>query len=99
MAVLNALTDVQSRYYVIGTQLYLRRLNTIKNRCKTDTIAMGEVVEEWLSENYDTARFGPPTWKMLVKVMANPIGGNNNSLAKKIASEHKKGASKRRRNG
>ncbi len=91
---MNALTDVQSRYYEIGTQLYLKLLDTIKNRSKTDTIAMGEVVEEWLKGNYDTDKFGPPTWKMLVKVVAHPNGGNNNSLAKKIASEHRKRASK-----
>ena len=49
---------------------------------------MGEVVEEWLKGNYDTTKFGPPTWKMLVEVVANPNGGNNNYLAKKIASQH-----------
>ena len=85
---MNALTDVQSRYYEIGTQLHLRALATIKSRSTTDAIAMGEVVEEWLKGNYNTTRFGPPTWKMLVKVVANPNGGNNNYLAEKIASEH-----------
>ena len=85
---MNALTDVKSRYYEIGTQLHLRDLVTIKNRSTTDTIAMGEVVEEWLKGNYNTTRFGRPTWKMLVKVVANPNGGNNNYLAKKIASQH-----------
>ncbi len=85
---MNALTDVQSRYYEIGTQLHLKALDTIKNRSPTDTIAMGEVVEEWLKRNYNTEKLGPPTWKVLVKVVANPNGGNNNSLAKKLASEH-----------
>ncbi len=85
---MNALTDVQSRYYEIGTQLCLKALDSIKNRSTTDTIAMGAVVEEWLKRNYNTEKLGPPTWKMLVKVVANPNGGNNYSLAKKIASEH-----------
>ncbi len=85
---MNALTDVKSRYYEIGTQLHLRDLVTIKNRSTTDTIAMGEVVEEWLKGNYKTTKFGRPTWKMLVKVVANRNGGNNTSLAKKIASQH-----------
>ena len=85
---MNALTDVQSRYYEIGTQLRLKALDTVKNRSTNDTIAMGEVVEEWLKGNYYTEKLGPPTWKMLVKVVANPNGGNNNSLAKKIANEH-----------
>ncbi len=87
---MNALADVLFRYYEIGTFLHLRSriLDTIKSRSTTDTIAMVDVVEEWLKGNYNTTRFGPPTWKMLVKVVANPNGGNNNYLAEKIASEH-----------
>ncbi len=99
VAVLNALTGVQSRYYEIGTQLHLKSLDTIRNRSITDTIAMGGVVEDWLKWNYDTDIFGPPTWKMLVNVVANPSGGNDNFLAKKIAEEHRKRASNPRRNG
>ncbi len=86
---MNALTTVQSRYYEIGTQLHLRALDAIRKNSSTDTtIAMGEVVEEWLKENYNTEKFGHPSWKMLVEVVANPNGGNNNYLAKKIAREH-----------
>ncbi len=87
---MNALTDVRSRYYEIGTQLHLRALDTIKNRSQTDTIAMGAVVGEWLSGNYNTTRFGVPTWKKLVDVVAHPYGGNNNFLAWRIAREHGK---------
>ncbi len=57
--VLNALTNIQSRYYEIGTQLHLKALDTVKNRITTDTVTMSEVVEEWLKRNYDTTRFGP----------------------------------------
>ncbi len=87
---MNALTDVQFRYYEIGTQLRLKalELEAIKNKSATNTIAMGAVIEEWLKGNYNTDRFGPPTWKMLVEVVANPNGGNNNSLAKIIAKKH-----------
>ena len=88
--VVNALTDVQFRYYEIGTQLRLRALEAIKNRSTTDTLAMGSVIEEWLNGNYNTERFGTPTWKKLVEVVANPNGGKNNSEAKKIASDHRK---------
>ena len=85
---MNALTDVQSRYYELGTQLHLRTLDSIKNRSPTDTIAMGAVIEDWLKGNYNTERFGFPTWKMLAEVVAHPNGGNNSYLAEKIASEH-----------
>ncbi len=86
---MNALTDVQSRYYEIGTQLHLRDLDTIKNRSHTDTMAMTDIIVEWLSGNYNTTRFGVPTWKKLVEVVANPTGGKNKFLAERIASEHR----------
>ncbi len=82
---MNALTDVHLRYYEIGTQLHIE---TIKSMNRSNTITMGEVVEEWLKGNSKTKEFRRPTWKMLVEVVANPNGGNNNYLAKKIAREH-----------
>ncbi len=83
--VVNALTDVTSRYNEIGTQLHLKNL---KDRSTTNAEVMGKFIEDWLNEKYNTTRFVPPTWKMLVEVVANPNGGNNNSLADKIAKEH-----------
>ncbi len=97
--VVNALTVVHSRYYEIGTQLHLNDLKEIRTRSTTDTIAMCEVIEEWLNGNYNTKKFGVPTWKKLVEVVAHPNGGKNTFLAEKIASEHRKNASKGRENG
>ncbi len=62
-------------------------LRSIKNRSTTDTMAMSSVVEEWLNQNYNTEKFGPPTWKMLVDVVANPNGGNNSRVAQEIAQQ------------
>ena len=87
--VVNALTNVHCRYYEVGTQLHLNGLNEIRTRSTTNTIAMTSVIEEWLKKNYNTTRFGVPTWKMLVEVVAHPNGGNNNFLAERIASEHR----------
>ncbi len=86
---MNALTDVHFRYYEIGTQLHLKGLNEIRTRSTTDTIAMCEVIENWLNGNYNTTRFGVPTWKKLVEVVAHPNGGKNTFLAERIASEHR----------
>ena len=85
--ILKELTRVLARYYEIGTMLHLRTsaLNGIRNRSFSDAMAMSSVIEEWLKMMYDTGRFGPPTWKMLVHVVANPNGGNNNRVAEKIA--------------
>ncbi len=86
---MNALTDVHCRYYEIGTQLHLKGLDSIRNRSTSDTIAMTSVIDEWLNGNYNTTRFGIPTWKMLVEVVAHPNGGNKTFLAERIASEHR----------
>ena len=84
---MDELTDVKDRYYEIGIMLHLKIsvLNGIRTRSTSDTMAMSLVMEEWLKRMYNTDRFGPPTWKMLMDVVANRNGGNNNRLAKEIA--------------
>ena len=47
-----------------------------------------EVLKRWLNKAYDTKKFGPPTWRNLVKTVTNPAGGNNPALAEKIAKKH-----------
>ena len=46
------------------------------------------VVVKWLQKNYNYQEFGSPTWKMLVKAVADPVGGNNPALAESIAKKH-----------
>ena len=88
--ILDELTRVRARYYEIGTMLYLdtATLDGIRTRSPSDAMAMSSVIEEWLKGNYNTGRFGPPTWKMLVDVVANPNGGNDNGVAEKLAHRH-----------
>ena len=50
--------------------------------------ALSKVVEMWLQQQYNVQRHGPPTWQMLVKAVDSPAGGNDHTLAKKIASKH-----------
>ena len=52
------------------------------NRCLSD------VLESWLKRNYDTEKFGPPTWRWLVEIVADPAAGNDTALADKIARKH-----------
>ncbi len=86
---MDGLTAVQARYYEIGTMLHLRSaaLDSIRNRSTTDAMAMSSVVEEWLNQMYNTVRFGPPTWKVLVDAVANPNGGNNSKSSEEIAQK------------
>ena len=50
--------------------------------------ALGQVIDTWLAQQYDTKRLGAPSWRKLVGAVASPAGGNDHLLAKKIAEDH-----------
>ena len=87
------LKNVLARHRGIGSRLYLKidTLDVIGRENPGAAQAMEAVIVEWLNMNYNTAKFGPPTWKALVAAIANPLGGNNKAEAEKIASKHKAG--------
>ena len=47
-----------------------------------------KMVSAWLKKKHDIAVFGEPTWRILVEAVAAKSGGNDRSLAERIASEH-----------
>ena len=63
-------------------------LNAIKIETPDYAEAMGKIINSWLKRNYDTEKHGPPTWKMLADAVRAHNGGNNASLADKIARLH-----------
>jgi len=46
------------------------------------------VLMKWLQKDYNHNKYGPPSWKSLVKAVDNPAGGNNCGLAETIAKRH-----------
>jgi hypothetical protein len=42
-----------------------------------------------LRENFNTDIYGLLTWRRLVVAVADTAGGNNHTLARKIAAEHR----------
>lgn len=42
----------------------------------------------WLQKCYNFQKFGSPTWRMVVKAVGDPAGGNNSALAETIAKQH-----------
>ena len=42
-----------------------------------------------LQENFNSGNHGPLTWRRLVVAVADTAGGNDHTLAKRIAAEHK----------
>ena len=64
-------------------------LSRIQANHPTDvTECLSAVLTEWLKKAYNTSRFGPPSWKLVVAAVANPAGGNDRSLADQIALKY-----------
>ena len=45
-------------------------------------------LSKWLMREYDTTRFGLPSWELLVAAVAHPAGGKDHALAREIAERH-----------
>ncbi len=88
--ILSYLKNDQAQCYKIGTALHLKQdtLNTIRRESADHTEALTKIVTNWLLKNYNFKKFGVPTWNSLVEAVESPIGGNNTTLAMKIAQDH-----------
>ena len=49
---------------------------------------LSEMLTCWLKRNYDVKRFGEPSWRAVVTVVACPAAGDNHALALNIAKQH-----------
>ena len=91
--VLEAVVPIQSAYFALGRSLRLRPadLRSIQEKYPSESDAeqaLSDTLELWLQQKYNVARFGGPTWRMLVEAVDRRTGGNNHDLAKEIASDH-----------
>ena len=83
--------SLASKYFQLGQALRLppSKLNEIRgNNSKNSATALNDVIVEWLRKNYKVAKFGEPTWRMLVEAVAKPSGGGNRALAMEVAGRH-----------
>ena len=73
----------------IGLALRLNpdTLNTIGTKENAKDCLL-DVLHQWLKKTYNVKRFGEPSWKLLVKAVNDPAGGNDRALAEKIAQKH-----------
>ena len=84
------LLNVAYKWKGVGGALRLHPdlLNTIQADHPTNVKeCLSAVLTEWLKKNYNTSRYGPPSWKLLVAAVANPAGGNDCALAEQIAKK------------
>ena len=91
--VIEEVVSIQSSFYELGRSLRLKTVDldqvrdTHRSNSNTEQ-AVQSVLLLWLSQKYNVERFGPPTWRMLVKAVDMKTGGNDHKLAKEIASRH-----------
>ena len=86
---LTELEPVESRFYEIGIMLHLKP-DVLKGiRRLNPESGMSDMITEWLNRNYNTKRFGDPTWKSLVIAVAKRLGGANEACARDIANNHR----------
>ena len=86
---LTELEPVESRFYEIGIMLHLKP-DVLKGiRRLNPESGMSDMITEWLNKNYNTKRFGDPTWKSLVIAVAKRSGGANEACARDIANNHR----------
>ena len=88
--VLVELSDVAHKWQGIGEALRLPPPALDRIECDQQDCEgrLRKVVTKWLQQCYNTERFGVPSWKLLVDVVAHRRGGNNPALARQIADKH-----------
>ena len=85
------LEPVIDRWKHIGLALRLDpdQVKRIEGENRRSEDCLTEVLTLWLKKNYNTERFGDPSWEMLVRAVGHRSGGNNPALAKEMISRLK----------
>ena len=81
-----------SKWKLVGTGFGLRssKLKEIEKAHPNDlTSCLLESITTWSERNYNTKKFGEPTWRRVVEVVNDPAFGANPSLARTIIASHK----------
>ena len=83
---------VAARWSDISFALYLpiSQEEVIRKETRGDDCAhcLRMVLSKWLRKSYNYDKYGLPTWRMLVKALGDPFGGNDCALAETIANKH-----------
>ena len=84
------LLNVASQWKALGLALRLDpdTLDTVEADCRDVSSCLRKALTLWLKKAYNTKKFGPPSWKLLVAAVAHPAGGNNRALAEQIAGKY-----------
>ena len=89
--ILTEMMPVAGNWKTVGRGLRIDsgRLNMIQeSNSGKPKECLSETLTCWLNRNYNVERFGEPTWRAVVKVVAHPAAGDNCALALSIAEQH-----------
>ena len=94
--IMEEIESLKSLYFQLGRSLRLgsEDLQKICEAYRRDSDAdraLNDVLLLWLHQKYNTEKFGPPTWRLLVEAVNKKTGGNDHDLAKQIAANHPAG--------
>ena len=88
---LKEMTSVAGSWKAIGIGLRIGygRLERIhQDNAGNCRACLSAMLSCWLQKSYNVERFGEPTWRVVVKVVADPAAGDNYALAQSIAEQH-----------
>ena len=87
---LHECTPLASKWHLLSGYLSGIRLSIIdriRSDFSNDSLrCWSEVLKEWIKMNYDTQKFGKPSWKTLLKALA--IADIDNLQLRRLATEH-----------
>ena len=88
--ILREMEGVASEWYGIGLELGVSnsKLECISKEPGNIKDMFRKMISEWLKKNYDTEKFGQPTWGRIVEAVRAGTGGRNSALANQLASNH-----------
>ena len=88
--VLKALLEVISKWEMIGIAFGLKpsKIEEIEAERSNLKGRLVDVLKNWLKRCYNVDKFGVPSWRKVVEVVADPGAGENLVLAKTIAEAH-----------
>ena len=86
---MSALEPLESRWRDIGRKLGMlpSAIDSILADHSKSGPCLSEVIKHWLQQNYDTNKFGQPSWKKL----AEAVSGLDKRLFNSLAKNHKAG--------
>ena len=86
---MSTLKPLESKWRDIGRKLGMlpSTIDTISADHSKSGPCLSEVIKHWLQLNYDTNKFGQPSWKKLVEA----VSGLDKRLFYSLASDHKAG--------